>query len=226
MAAPTDILPASLVFLTDAAHLLAAVSPETSAHLVAQRNTLMSSTGLVVSDAQRQHACTACGHIMVPGHADVLRLDAHKAALRRRTKPRLVPSNSKKSSARNPSGRKRIECTMCASYTDIAIPPAPKITRRRPAPVPAVSTSVNHSSRVTATPAAATTLSNASSAIATVASIPLSNVVGGPPRASTNANSKKRAKSRKQGLQALLQQSRSSTPQSGLGLSLADFMKK
>lgn len=226
MAAPTDILPASLVFLTDAAHLLAAASPETSAHLVAQRNTLMSSTGLVVSDAQRQHACTACGHIMVPGHVDVLRLDAHKAALRRRTRPRPVPSNTKKSSARNPSGRKRIECTMCASYTDIAIPPAPKITRRRPAPVPAVSTSVNHSTRVAATPAA-TKASSASSTTATVASTPLSNVAAAePPRATTNASSKKRAKSRKQGLQALLQQSRSSTPQSGLGLSLADFMKK
>jgi hypothetical protein len=42
---------------------------------------------------------------------------------------------------------------------------------------------------------------------------------------SANASSKKRAKNRKQGLQALLQQSSSSRPQVGLGLSLADFMQ-
>jgi len=225
MAAPTEVLPASLVFLTDAAHLLAAASPETSAHLVAQRNTLMSSTGLVVPDAQRQHACTACGHIMVPGSADVLRLDVHKTALRRRTKPHRVSGNSRTSSSRCPSGRKRIECTMCASYTDIAIPPAPKITRRRPAPVPVVSTSID-GGRKAAAPPAATTPSSVATTTATVAPTPSSNMAGEPPKGSTNASSKKRAKSRKQGLQALLQQSRSSTPQAGLGLSLADFMKK
>jgi RNase P subunit RPR2 len=46
--------------------------------------------------------------------------------------------------------------------------------------------------------------------------------------ASANANSKKRAKNRKAGLQALLSQSQagSSSARSGLGLSLSDFMKK
>ncbi|KAH7039935.1 uncharacterized protein B0I36DRAFT_357308 [Microdochium trichocladiopsis] len=223
MAAATENLPASLVFLTDAAHLLASSSPQISAHLMSQRNSLMTSTGLVVSDAQRQHACTACGHIMVPGRADVLRLDAHKAALRKRTKPRLGPASRKpaqssSSSSHGAGGRKRLDCAMCTSYTDIAVPPAPKISRRRPA-------TASHASRAAAS-AASALAPNATTTSAATARAPSPVMASEPAKSSVNASSKKRAKSRKQGLQALLQQSRSSTPQSGLGLSLADFMKK
>jgi hypothetical protein len=46
------------------------------------------------------------------------------------------------------------------------------------------------------------------------------------PKPSHNAASKKRAKARKAGLQALLEQSRSSGKQASMGLSLADFAKK
>lgn len=49
-----------------------------------------------------------------------------------------------------------------------------------------------------------------------------------PTRLSANASSKKRAKNRKAGLQALLDRrsGQNSGPSSGLGLSLSDFMKK
>ncbi|KXJ96390.1 hypothetical protein Micbo1qcDRAFT_154947, partial [Microdochium bolleyi] len=184
MAALTDSLPASLVFLTDAAHLLAASSPETSAHLMARRNALMAGTGLVVSDTQRQHACTACGHIMVPGHGDVLSLDSQRAALRRRTRTRkLVVSNNNscgKGRSSSPRDRaKRLECAMCTSYTDIRLPPAPKITRHRHPLVTAAS------SKTAVVPMAATP-----------AAAPSSAATPEPPKpASVNASSKKRAKS-------------------------------
>lgn len=48
-----------------------------------------------------------------------------------------------------------------------------------------------------------------------------------PAKSSANASSKKRAKNRKAGLQALLDQKQGSTPSSsGFGLTLSDFMKK
>ncbi|KAJ1338696.1 RNAse P Rpr2/Rpp21/SNM1 subunit domain-containing protein [Microdochium nivale] len=227
MTALTESLPASLVFLTDAAHLLAAACPQTSAHLMSQRSALMSSNNLVVSDTQRQHACTACGHIMVPGHGDLLSLDSHKTALRRRTRTRKLSVSKKghSSSFSSTSSRERTKhlvCAMCTSYTDIKVPLAPKINRRRPAV-----TAVSSKTSTSATPVSVSAASTTQRTAVVTAPAPSSAATSEPAKpASINASSKKRAKSRKQGLQALLQQSRSSAPQTGSGLSLADFMKK
>ncbi|KAI8419276.1 hypothetical protein FOFC_01853 [Fusarium oxysporum] len=48
-------LPGTIDFLTDAAHLLRATAPETSAHLMSQRGHLLQQYGVILSDAQRQH---------------------------------------------------------------------------------------------------------------------------------------------------------------------------
>lgn len=88
-------------------------------------------------------------------------------------------------------------CGRCQQHTTIALPPAPKIPRRN------FMSSAGKSTLPAGRPAEAE-----------------------PSKLSANASSKKRAKNRKQGLQALLQQNQSTTTKSGLGLSLADFMKK
>ncbi|KAI1403533.1 hypothetical protein F4819DRAFT_219973 [Hypoxylon fuscum] len=188
-----DILPQTLGFLTDAAHLLSKAAPETSAYLMAQRNTRMFNNNLQQSDVQRQHVCGACGHIMIPGQGSELKLETDKAIRKR----------SQQKGKRASTSRKRFTCGMCKRYTDISAPPATAISRRHP---------IKPAKRLGAVPRPNTSTP------------PLPE----PVKASANVSSKKRAKSRKQGLQALLQQAQSSTskPQNGLGLSLSDFMKK
>ncbi|CAJ2511321.1 Uu.00g069460.m01.CDS01 [Anthostomella pinea] len=198
-----DLTPASLRFLSDAAHLLATSAPQTSAHLMIQRNSLMFSHDIPQSDAQRQHVCGSCGHIMISGQVDVLDIESDEA---RRKKIASQGKSVKKDEPRK-GCRKRVTCGSCGSYTKINLPPANAITRRR----------LKQSSRF--------------AAVANTPSISTpSNHSPAPPlevaRPSANASSKKRAKNRKQGLQALLQQSSNAKPSVGLGLSLADFMKK
>ncbi|KAI4870559.1 hypothetical protein F4820DRAFT_217660 [Hypoxylon rubiginosum] len=197
-----DVLPQSLGFLTDAAHLLIKTAPETSACLMARQSSLMFNNALERSDVQKQHVCSACGHIMIPGQGAELKLETDKTVRKRRRSKKTNTSKSIGEKNNLAIGcRKRYTCGMCNRYTDIPIPPAAPISRRRPIkPQPS-------SLGVTRPKTAA----------------PLSE----PSKASANASSKKRAKNRKQGLQALLQQAQStSKPQNGLGLSLSDFMMK
>lgn len=225
-----DPLPATLSFLTDAAHLLLLASPETSAHLMSQRNSLMFNSGLDQSDVQRQHACGCCGHIMIAGHGDSFKMESGKMARRKKT----APSKKRKAEEGPPrSGcRKTLTCGKCGRYTRIQLPPPVRIARRRPNQT-SKPTMVASASSITTTTTTTTTTTMKTTATATASARPPPLI--SPPGSSSaprtaasmsaNANSKKRAKNRKQGLQALLQQSASSKPQTGLGLSLADFMQ-
>ncbi|KAI1799177.1 hypothetical protein F4811DRAFT_125572 [Daldinia bambusicola] len=203
----SETLSQSLRFLTDAAHLLVKTAPEASAYLMSQRNSLIFHNDLEQSDLQRQHVCGACGHIMIPGQGSELKIDSNMSLKRKRAKNRNKNKNSTSKAVTGKSiptiqHRKRFTCGMCSRYTDVILPPAPPISRRRP--LKSTKTlSLDASHRNAPTPPE-------------------------PVKASANASSKKRAKSRKQGLQALLQQAQSSAskPQSGLGLSLSDFMSK
>ncbi|KAI1476498.1 hypothetical protein F4774DRAFT_234984 [Daldinia eschscholtzii] len=200
----SETLSQSLGFLTDAAHLLAKTAPETSAYLMAQRNSLIFHNDLEQSDMQRQHACGACGHIMIPGQGSELKFESNMILKRRRAKNKN--GNSKSVTGKTTAAiqhRKRFTCGMCSRYTDVILPLAPPISRRRP-PISTKSLSLDMSSHRNAP------------------------IPPEPVKVSASASSKKRAKSRKQGLQALLQQAQSSAskPQSGLGLSLSDFMSK
>ncbi|KAI2611160.1 uncharacterized protein GGS25DRAFT_481651 [Hypoxylon fragiforme] len=195
----SENLPQSLGFLTDAAHLLTKSAPETSAYLIAQRNSLMFNHELEQSDIQRQHICGACGHIMISGQGSQLKIETNKAIHKRGKEKKRF--NLKNPGEKKVGCRKRFTCGMCSRYTDISIPPAAPISKRRP---------------LKSKPSTSSTVHTNSSAA------PLTE----PPKVSANASSKKRAKSRKQGLQALLQQAQSSKPQNGLGLSLSDFMMK
>ncbi|OTA95153.1 hypothetical protein M434DRAFT_29189 [Hypoxylon sp. CO27-5] len=201
----SDTLPDSLGFLTDAAHLLMKTAPETSAYLMMQRNLLMFHNDLEQSDMQRQHVCGACGHIMIPGQGSELKMESNKAIRRKRLGKRNGASKSPGSKKVSAVGcGKRINCGMCGRYTNTSVPPAPPVSRRRllkpTKPTKPLTLGALHSN----------------------ASAPVPE----PVKVSANVSSKKRAKSRKQGLQALLQQAQSSKPQNGLGLSLNDFMMK
>lgn len=219
----SDTLPATLGFLTDAAHLLAKTSPEISGHLMTERNSLMFHHDLQQSDIQRQHVCGCCGHIMIPGQGSKLKLETDKA-LRRRVARRKRPDQSATSKKAEMNEikpthkmRKRFECGMCGRYTIIAIPPAAPVSRYRPKqPASNPGAHANQSSIPANTSAGQVNQTGA---------VRVPSETSKPP--SANASSKKRAKSRKQGLQALLQQSQSSSPSpGGLGLSLSDFLKK
>lgn len=196
-----ESLASSLRFLTDAAHLLATTAPETSAHLMTQRSALMFNNDLPQSDAQRQHVCGSCGHIMIQGKGSTIKLEAEKAMRKSRMR-KVAPTNQAKKPVVPAAGTlKQLTCRNCARYTKIQLPPAPRAMRHGPKPA---------------------RLSSARG-IGTVPAVP--SAMSEPPKVSANANSKKRAKNRKQGLQALLQQSQASNSM-GLGLSLTDFMKK
>ncbi|KAI1471270.1 uncharacterized protein F4812DRAFT_171929 [Daldinia caldariorum] len=201
-----ETLPESLRFLTDAAHLLVKTAPEASAYLMAQRNSLLFHNDLEQSDLQRQHACGACGHIMIPGQGSELKIESNMGLKRRKAKKKNSTSKGvTEKSMSTVQHRKRFTCGMCSRYTDFILPLAPPTSRRRPLKsTKSLSLDVSHrNARNAPTPPE-------------------------PVKTSANASSKKRAKSRKQGLQALLQQAQSSASksQSGLGLSLSDFMSK
>lgn len=207
-----ETLEPSLRYLTDAAHLLTQTAPETSAHLMARRNDFMFENNLELSDRQREHICGSCGHIMVPGAGDVLKLETDKAIRKsRRNKGAAAAKPDAKKAGRVSGVRKVITCKMCDRYTKLDFPPPPPIVRRTKAKPAAAKNS--------GLPAPG------SNAHANVLSAQASEPAKAPP--SANASSKKRAKNRKQGLQALLQsQASTAAPKVGLGLSLADFMKK
>ncbi|KAI1420884.1 hypothetical protein F5Y12DRAFT_86061 [Xylaria sp. FL1777] len=212
----TDALPATLSFLTDAAHILMSASPETSAHLMLQRNSLMFNNNLNQSDVQRQRVCGCCGHIMIAGLGDVLKMDSSKTCHNRRR----GGSKQKKAGISPRSGcRKTWTCGQCGRYTTISLPPPACAPQRRYKQTPRPTTTILGS-------AAGTASSSSTATAPPPPPLPLAAASSSEPtRVSANASSKKRAKNRKQGLQALLQQSASSKSQSGLGLSLADFMQ-
>ncbi|KAI1826847.1 hypothetical protein F4861DRAFT_17652 [Xylaria intraflava] len=211
-----DPLPATLGFLTDAAHLLISTSPETSAHLISQRNSLMFNNDLDQPDVQRQHACGCCGHIMIAGRGDLLKIGNNKTTRKKKRSSgtrKTATASSKVSLPPRRGCRKILTCGKCGRYTKIHLPPPASIPKRR----------FKQTSRTTtntgATQPTSATLSKTSG-------LPIGAASSEPAKTSANASSKKRAKNRKQGLQALLQQSSSSKSQAGLGLSLADFMQK
>ncbi|KAG8675600.1 hypothetical protein FPOAC2_01664 [Fusarium poae] len=179
-------LPGTTNFLTDAAHLLRTTAPETSAHLMNYRDSLLSQFGISPSDVQRQHVCGGCGLIMIPGQEAVLKLEARKN-MRAKTKGKKsgissTPKDNKTGSC------KILHCDNCQRDTKIVLS----------APVPAARRK-----------AAQNKVKKTSAPVE-------------PPKQTSNASSKKRARNRKAGLQALLsgQKQQAANP-----LSLSHFMK-
>jgi hypothetical protein len=198
---------ATLRFLTDAGHLLAGAVPETSAYLLRRRNELMFEHEMPLSDRQRQNVCGCCGHIVLLGLGSELQVEAGKRTGKgpRSTRGLKVNKARGKPLQTRSGPTKAITCGHCGRFTKVELPAPAPITR--------------HKVKAGKPPKASGPGVNLS----------LSSASQEPPsqKSSANASSKKRAKSRKAGLQALLNQSnaaRNTGP--GLGLSLADFMQK
>ncbi|KAF5719684.1 hypothetical protein FGLOB1_1056 [Fusarium globosum] len=182
-------LPGTIDFLTDAAHLLRATAPETSAHLMSQRGHLLQQHGVTLSDFQRQHVCGGCGIIMIPGQEATLKLDARKSLQRKKAKSKKPSGNSTLKATEDHQGPcKILHCDNCQRDTRIVMPPPGPAVRRKTAQskVKKVSTPIEQ------------------------------------PKQTSNASSKKRAKNRKAGLQALLSGQKQQTTNP---LSLSHFMK-
>ncbi|KAG5979270.1 hypothetical protein E4U55_005348 [Claviceps digitariae] len=194
-------LSAELSFLTDAAHLLRQTAPETSAHLMRQRAELMYHNGLAQQETQSQHVCGACGHIMIPGQKTALKL--HGSPRPRAGKRTGLKRSSMATAPPKGGPTKSIMCGLCRQITRISLPPPEAVRRRKRPQALAISSSSSSSSNK-------------------MTNVAVSGLHAQKPTATTaNASSKKRAKNRKGGLQALLagQQHKSSS-----SLSLADFM--
>jgi RNase P subunit RPR2 len=204
------MLQSNLAFINDAAHILRTSAPETSAYLMSHHSNLASAGGIELPESQRQHACNACGHIMVPGQGSELKLEAatRRRRVHQRQKKTGRPSKATPAPAKTQlllPPRKTIHCGLCHEVTVIKLPQAPAPSRRkirgrggkpetdRPGPGPA-------SARVVSEPPTTATAV----------------------KAAANASSKKRAKNRKAGLQALLSQNSQGTR----SLSLADLARK
>ncbi|KAH6621128.1 hypothetical protein B0J18DRAFT_217864 [Chaetomium sp. MPI-SDFR-AT-0129] len=206
----TNELAATIGFLTDAGHLLAIAAPDASAHLMTRRNDLMLEYDMTLTDKERQHVCTSCGHILRLGQGSELQIKTKP--INHRNRSRQTQGSKSRAAARLDSSTtssgpsKSISCERCKSVTVVRFPAPTPILRRK-----------TKGDKVTKT----TSLAMSASTPSTPAS------EAAPQKTTSNANSKKRAKSRKAGLQALLSQSSASRgSQTGFGLSLSDFMQK
>ncbi|KAK3397012.1 hypothetical protein B0T20DRAFT_247247 [Sordaria brevicollis] len=216
----------ALDHLTDAAHLLATTAPETSAFLMSQRGNLMFENDIPGSDVQRQHVCSCCGHIMIPGQGSTLKFE-HQKGVRKRARAgqkfTKTPAQTKQQQTRETRKGpiKRITCGHCKKHTEIKFPAPAPISRRS---LNLVTQPQQQAPKTTTT----TTTGPKPNTAPTLGSLGgLSAQKPATPSGTASANSKKRAKSRKAGLQALLDQSNASkSARPGLGLSLADFMQK
>lgn len=186
-------------FLSDAAHLLSQASPETSAYLMRRRNELLVENDVPISDGQRQRVCTCCGHIMIPGRGDDIQIETNKL-LRSKTKAAHRKTQASTSQAQDRA-------------------------RARPAGITKVVTCGNCSKQTRLKLEGPNQISRSKKIAQHTQQAP-PPVPDQPAKLSSNASSKKRAKNRKAGLQALLDQKQSAAPSVGFGLSLSDFMKK
>lgn len=188
-------LPSTLNFLTDAGHLLATSAPETSAYLMNRRNRLLFDNELPQSDVQKQHVCGCCGQIMIASDGTTLKVESAKAIRKKKTArgPKSARTNGEKTGGAGGAGAsggqqprrtsgpsKVITCGRCASFTTIKFPPPAPISRR------------------------AKTRKTIQQPEASAAASRVGQDSEQQRKPSANASSKKRAKTRKGGLQSTL----------------------
>lgn len=199
MAAPA--LQARLNYLTDAAHLLACSAPEASAYLMIRRRALTSRHDIPISDVEKQHVCAACGNILIPGCNSALRIESDRA-LRKRRQQRLSRKHQDK------------------KHEDAKLKPDGAIERAGITKTVSCDRCGSKASLQVPPPPAVGRLRKAK---VESKRRDATQAVTDAPKPSANAVSKKRAKNRKAGLQALLAENKS---KSSPGLTLANFMKR
>lgn len=216
-AAETRELSTRLKYLDEAAHVLALASPETSSFLESQYSYLVAENDLTPPDSRKKDVCGACGTILIPGLSCTITQETNLPL-----GPKKKGSNVEKRTASKdniPKKMKIYSCSRCSSKTRL---PIQSTKARMNAPKPAKASTAASS---TTTVAASAQPTEAKSSAATNAAVPVS-APPNPAPAAANASSKKRAKARKGGLQALLANSKKDTGSSkGFGLDLMDLMR-
>jgi ribonuclease MRP protein subunit SNM1 len=197
---------ARLKYLNDSAHVLATASPRTSAYLMSQCNSIMFDNELDQSETQRRQVCGACGNIMVLGWTGTRQLQTTRTSRGKRSAKTYVEV------AMGASTKVIIySCELCGKHSRQNINNS----------LPRHSKTFNHQSSLKPLHTPSRVPPNQSEA-------PSSSTT--PSSTLANANSRKRAKVRKQGgLQALLSKSRETSSRGsagGFGLDLLDLMKK
>ncbi|EKG19462.1 RNAse P Rpr2/Rpp21 subunit [Macrophomina phaseolina MS6] len=204
---------ARLKYLDEAAHLLALASPETSSFLESQYSYLLAENDLAGPPSRKKDVCNACGTILVPGISCTVKQEAVAPAKPTRKGGKVETPKVSKSSK-----MKIYSCSRCSSKTRL--------------PIASNKARMNTPKSMKVSVAATSMAAGAGSARPTGSkSVPASNAAppadapATPAPAASNASSKKRAKARKGGLQALLANSKKDTSSSkGFGLDLMDLM--
>ncbi|PYH96593.1 hypothetical protein BO71DRAFT_166728 [Aspergillus ellipticus CBS 707.79] len=186
-----------LEFLKSAASSLNALSPSTAAYLMTVHNGIIYDEGKPLNQRQKEACCGACGSARSPEWTRTIHVHKRKG------------KHSNSGSATRPAadGATVLQCLRCRRRT---VKPTRRDTARSAVPV-----------KATATPTTTSTTPDVQSAATTTPPSEPAPVN----KAADNANSKKRAKARKQGgLQALMaskQQSRANS-----SLDLFDFLQQ
>jgi len=127
-------LTARLIFLTDAAHLLAKSAPETSSYLMSRRTSLMLENDRRLSDVERQRLCTSCGHILIPGQGegDSVRHETQKYPKGKgKKKPKTDGEARRRRQEAGGRGTLRIfHCGTCGRDTVVPMPAPAPIVRK------------------------------------------------------------------------------------------------
>lgn len=215
-AAETRDVSARLKYLHESARVMALISPETSSFLESQYSHLLAENDLSPPDSRKREVCGACGTIFIPGISCTITQE--------QTRPIAPKTKGNKVQKPGPSepGKcfqvKIYSCLRCSSKTRLQIPSSKaRMGTRKPVKNPVVeATAVT--AQLAQTPAAEPGAAKSAAAPATTPA--------NPAPAATNASSKKRAKARKGGLQAMLANSKKETKSSkGFGLDLMDLMR-
>lgn len=205
---PNEAADAKIRFLEATARHYASSAPETSAHLMAQRNIEAADNGLSPSRNQSNGSCKGCGSILLPGWT------SRTSIIRKGGKVKVQSKKKPRSNASDLDRYLRVDCLICYRYEERPLQGL-KPKSKHPLQISSEQALVGSGPQQ---PPSQIHDSSAASADQAQASKPLA----------TNTNSKKRAKARKPGgLQAMLEKSKASTgPSSGFGLDLMDLMKQ
>lgn len=188
-----------LRFLSEAANLLASQSPSTAAHLFSAHTQLLHDEFKPLNVRQHKHHCGGCGSIRQSRCSQVTQVKV-------KAKSRVISKLDTPSAG----GATVYKCLRCNQRT---VHPR----KRTPKPLSKASSRVSTS---TASPIPTTNRSTPGES--TLQALPSTTTESAPLKTADNANSKKRAKARKQGgLQALLASKKSTQP----SLDLFDFLQ-
>ena len=186
-----------LNFLRDSASALGSSSPSTAAHLLTEHNRILHDGLRPLNQRQQEFSCGACGSIRRPETTETIEIKKRK---------------SKQHASRSSDGATIYKCLCCRRRT--VKPHGKEPVRSKTPSRPAATTRASEPSESTPGPSTGKTVSQ--------------QPAPEPPvnKTADNANSKKRAKTRKQGgLQALLASKQQSQPASS-SLDLFDFLQQ